>query len=62
MFNELSEHEASDAVMRGHILVLRLFKLLNRYFELGLDAEVAARRDSFSKIWGFQDELSSSRD
>jgi len=54
-FKELSEHEATDTVMRAHILILRLFKLFNGYFQLGLDGEVGVRRDSFAEIWGFQE-------
>jgi hypothetical protein len=54
-FKELSEHEATDTVMRGHILVLRLLRLFNGYFQLGLDGDVGARRDAFAKIWGFQE-------
>jgi hypothetical protein len=58
-FKQLTEHEAQDTVLRGHILVLRLFKILNRYFQLGLNSEIAARRNGFLNAWGFQDEVSS---
>jgi hypothetical protein len=38
-------------LLYAHGLVLRLRKLQNEYFGLGLDAEVAARWDVFPKIW-----------
>ena len=55
VYKELSEPEAHDTVMRGHVLILRLLALLNNYFRLGLDAEVNARREMFSKVWGIPD-------
>jgi hypothetical protein len=49
---EESEHEASDSVMRGHGLVLRLLTLMNKCFELGLEVEENARWEAFPIIWG----------
>jgi hypothetical protein len=49
---EESEHEATDSVMRGHGLVLRLLTLMNKCFELGLEVELNARWDAFPVIWG----------
>lgn len=50
-YKDLPEDEANDSLMRAHGLVLRLFKLMNNYFNLGLDAEVSARWEAFPKIW-----------
>jgi hypothetical protein len=50
-FKETSEPEARKALLYAHGLVLRLLKLQNSYFELGLDAEIAARWDVFREIW-----------
>lgn len=51
VFREISEHEAHDATMRGHGLVLRLLKHLNSYFNLGLDTQLDARWNAFPQIW-----------
>jgi len=51
VFRDISEHEAHDATMRGHGLVLRLLKLLNSYFNLGLDTQLDARWSAFPQIW-----------
>lgn len=51
VYKDLPEAEAHDSLMRAHGLVLRLFKLMNGYFKLGLDAEVSARWEAFPKIW-----------
>jgi hypothetical protein len=50
-YKDLPEAEAHDSLMRAHGLVLRLFKLMNSYFNLGLDAEVSARWEAFPKVW-----------
>jgi Family of unknown function (DUF5677) len=50
-----SEREADGAVMRGHCLLLKMFKQQNAYFNLGLDGEVRARWDAFDAIWGVPD-------
>jgi hypothetical protein len=50
-YKDLPEGEAHDSLMRAHGLVLRLFQLMNEYFNLRLDAEVTARWDAFPKIW-----------
>lgn len=51
VFREISEHEAHDATMRGHGLVLRLLKHLNGYFNLSLDTQLDARWNAFPQIW-----------
>jgi hypothetical protein len=50
-YKDLPEAEAHDSLMRAHGLVLRLFKLMNNYFDLGMDTEVSARWEAFPKIW-----------
>jgi uncharacterized protein DUF5677 len=50
-----SEREASGAVMRGHCLLLKMFKQQNSYFNLSLDNEVRARWDAFDAIWKVPD-------
>jgi hypothetical protein len=52
VYRELSEPEAHNAVLRGHALMLRLLKLQNSYFKLGLDDELAERWQVFPAIWG----------
>jgi len=54
-YNELTENEARTAVLLGHGLILRLLRLQNNYFALGLDAEISARFDMFPKVWGTHD-------
>jgi Family of unknown function (DUF5677) len=51
VYKDLPEAQAHDALLRAHGLVLRLFKLMNEYFVLGLDAELDARWQAFPKIW-----------
>lgn len=51
VFKETTEEDARKAVMFGHGMVLRLLKLENSYFKLGLDCEVEARWAKFEKIW-----------
>ncbi len=51
-YNEAPEMVAHDSLLRAHGLVLRLFKHLNGYFALGLDAEVERRWIVFPTIWG----------
>ena len=50
-----SEHEAHGAVMRGHCLLLKLFKQQNDYFKLNLEDDIRARWDAFNAIWGAPD-------
>jgi len=50
-FKETSEPEARKAVLYAHGLILRLLKLQNNYFELGLDAEIDSRWNEFPKLW-----------
>jgi hypothetical protein len=50
-YKDLPEDEAHDALMRAHGLILRLFKLMNSYFSLGLDSELQARWNAFPIIW-----------
>ncbi len=50
-----SENEAHAAVMRGHCLLLKLFKQRNEYFNLGLQDEIRARWDAFDAVWGVGD-------
>lgn len=50
-FVETSEEEAWKALMLGHNLILRLLTIQNSYFELGLDAEINAHYEMFSRIW-----------
>ncbi len=50
-FKETSEPEARKAVLYAHGLVLRLLKLQNNYFGLGLDTEIESCWDDFPKIW-----------
>lgn len=51
IFNETPEAVAHDSLMRAHGLVLRLFRFVNEYFNLALDAEVEARWAAFPRIW-----------
>ncbi len=51
VYKDLPEAEANDSLMRAHNLALRLFKLTNAYFNLGLDAELSTRWDAFPRIW-----------
>jgi hypothetical protein len=51
VYKELPESEAQDSLMRAHGIVLRLFKLMNTYFNLGLDTALSARWDVFPTIW-----------
>jgi hypothetical protein len=50
-FKEISEPEARKAVLYAHGLILRLLKLQNNYFGLGLDAEIESRWNEFPRIW-----------
>ena len=51
VYKDAPEAEAHDSLMRAHGLVLRLFKLMDGYFNLGLDTELSTRWDAFPKIW-----------
>jgi len=51
VFRDLAEPEANKAVLRGHGIVLRLLKLQNSYFKLGLDDELAERWKAFPVVW-----------
>jgi hypothetical protein len=51
VYRDLSEPEAHDAVLRGHGLALRVLKLQNSYFKLGLNEELAERWKVFPVIW-----------
>lgn len=51
VYRDLSESEAHTAVLRGHGVVLRMLKLQNAYFKLGLDDELAERWRMFPVIW-----------
>jgi hypothetical protein len=50
-YQEISEHEARQAILLAHNLVLRHLALQNEYFSLGLDAEIQPRIDAFLRIW-----------
>src|SRR6266851_3044398 len=50
-YKETSEEEARKALLYGHGLVLRLLKLQNNYFNLGLDDEIETRWNAFPTIW-----------
>lgn len=50
-----SEREAHGAVMRGHCLLLKLFKQQSDYFRLSLEDDIRARWDAFDAIWGAPD-------
>jgi hypothetical protein len=50
-FKEITEEEARKAVLYSHGLILRLLKLENNYFGLGLDNEVETRWNAFPEIW-----------
>jgi hypothetical protein len=52
IYRDLSEPEAHNAVLPGHGLALRMLKLQNSYFKLGLDEELAERWKVFPVIWG----------
>ena len=52
VYNDMPEAQAHDSLLRAHGLVLRLFKLMNEYFALGLNVELDARWAAFPKIWG----------
>lgn len=51
VYKDLPEAQAHDSLLRAHGLVLRLFKLMNEYFALGLDVELDSRWKAFPKIW-----------
>jgi hypothetical protein len=51
-YRDESPTEARKAIMLGHNLILRVIALQNGYFHLGLDGEVIAASDGYSKIWG----------
>jgi hypothetical protein len=51
VYRDLSEPEADRAALRGHGLALRMLKLQNGYFKLGLDGELAERWKAFPAIW-----------
>jgi hypothetical protein len=53
-FKETSEPEARKAVLYAHGLILRLLRLQNDYFGLGLDAEIDGCWNEFPKIWTSQ--------
>jgi hypothetical protein len=50
-FGERTESEARNAALYGHALVLRLLKLQNSYFGLGLLDEIEQRWAVFPPIW-----------
>lgn len=50
-FKDSSEPEARKAVLYAHGLILRLLRLQNNYFGLGLDTEIDSCWDEFPKIW-----------
>jgi hypothetical protein len=51
VYKDAPEAEGHYSLMRAHGLVLRLFKLMNGYFNLGLDEELRARWEAFPNIW-----------
>jgi hypothetical protein len=51
-YKEISEDEARCALYLGHNLMIRLLKMQNEYFNLGVDAELQERAKAFGKVWG----------
>jgi hypothetical protein len=51
-YRDSSPEEARQACHLAHNLILRLVSLQNENFRLGLDDEIKARIEKFSKIWG----------
>jgi hypothetical protein len=50
-FREITEKEARTALHLAHNLILRVLKLHNGYFELGLESEIQSRIDAFQRVW-----------
>jgi hypothetical protein len=50
-YKETSEDEGRFALNLGHILLLKVLKLQNEFFALGLDAEVLEREAAYRSIW-----------
>jgi hypothetical protein len=55
-YAESTEEEARKALLLAHNLILRLLILHNGYFKLGLDEEIQARTQAFSKAHGLEAE------
>lgn len=51
VYKDLPEAQAHDSLLRAHGLVLRMFKLMNEYFALGVDSDLDTRWAAFPKIW-----------
>jgi hypothetical protein len=50
-YRENSEEEARIALHLAHSLILRVLKLQESYFKLGLEAEIQTRIDAFEGVW-----------
>jgi hypothetical protein len=50
-YKDTSEEEGRFALNLGHSLVLKMLKLQNEYFQLGLDAEIQERIEAYVSIW-----------
>lgn len=50
-YKDTSEREGKFALNLGHSLFLKMLKLQNEYFRLGLDAEIQERINEYVSIW-----------
>jgi len=50
-YKETSGDEGRFAVNLGHILLLKMLRLQNEFFGLGLDTEIEKREDAYRSIW-----------
>lgn len=50
-YKETSEDEGRFALNLGHILLLKMLRLQNEFFGLGLDSEVEKREGAYRSIW-----------
>jgi len=50
-FREITEREARTALHLAHNLILRVLKLHEDYFKLGLEAEIQPRIDELPNVW-----------
>jgi uncharacterized protein DUF5677 len=51
-YKVISEEEARFALHLGHHLMVRLLRMQNDYFKLGIDTGVQKRIDAFVSVWG----------
>lgn len=50
-FREITEKEARTALQLAHNLILRVLKLHDSFFKLGLESEIQSRIDAFENVW-----------